>query len=517
MKSKTKTNASTLEGKRYVACRRVSRIAGRSGASFMSPEMQAESMERFAAMHGIDIIEWVDENDGGTRDASGGTVEREGLMHALAQCEHGNADGILVAKVDRFARTVTGGLAVINKLEDIERDLVAAAEGVIVGDEKATATDKMVRTLWLTLAQWQRDMLTEQWEATRERHIDAGVHNVEPYGYRKGADRKLKPVAEEKPFVLMAFELRAAGEGWQRITEKLNAAGAPMRERKLKGKTVKAPGFTHARIASIIENRTYLGEVRSGEFVNTNAHEAIVPLDLFERANAAKGVHKSGKAETYALTGLVRCASCGVRMRGATQTSTSNGKRIRYYSCRRYHSFGTCPAPASLNADVLEALVIERFEREYLTDGINMVGTDATDGIDVAKRQLDAAEAEVRDFLTSASARALKSVSVELWEEGLAERTDAVSAAQKALTDARNDAHGITLPEHLTTDTIRELPLTELRGFLAEGIELVAVAHQPKTGTRLPLAERVAIFTGNETGMPDLSGGHVLRPIVIAQ
>lgn len=139
-------------------------------------------------------------------------------------------DGIYVAKVDRFARTVQGGLSAINTLEDAGKELWSAREGVIVGDAEATATDKMMRTFFLMLAQWQRDTLTEGWEAVRHRHIAAGVYTVEPYGFVKDEQtRRLVPHPRESPWVAPVFEHRAAGESSHGIAGWLNEQRAPTR------------------------------------------------------------------------------------------------------------------------------------------------------------------------------------------------------------------------------------------------------------------------------------------------
>src|SRR5262245_37261681 len=166
-----RTPKASFAGLRLDAVIRVSRRNGRSGDSFMSPAEQHDAITHFASAQGVKIVSWHDE----TNSVSGGSVERAGLQAALDRVLSGETDGIIVAKLDRFARSVTGGLRVIYELEDAGKYLISVREGVICGAEPADATSKLIRTFFLALAEWQRDTLSEGWESARERHIAAGV------------------------------------------------------------------------------------------------------------------------------------------------------------------------------------------------------------------------------------------------------------------------------------------------------------------------------------------------------
>jgi hypothetical protein len=52
---------------------RVSQVGGRGGDSFISPELQRESIERVCARENLEVTDWVEEFD-----ASGGDPTREG-------------------------------------------------------------------------------------------------------------------------------------------------------------------------------------------------------------------------------------------------------------------------------------------------------------------------------------------------------------------------------------------------------------------------------------------------------
>jgi hypothetical protein len=50
-------------------------------------------------------------------DVGGGTMDRPGLNKALGRVRDGSSGGIVVARVDRFARTLRGALDVLEELE----------------------------------------------------------------------------------------------------------------------------------------------------------------------------------------------------------------------------------------------------------------------------------------------------------------------------------------------------------------------------------------------------------------
>ncbi len=82
---------------------RVSRVAGRSGESFISPGEQRSTIEEWAKRNRVEIVEWHED-----LDQSGGTLDRPGFRTALKRCRAGLTGGIVGAKLDRLTRSVVG-------------------------------------------------------------------------------------------------------------------------------------------------------------------------------------------------------------------------------------------------------------------------------------------------------------------------------------------------------------------------------------------------------------------------
>src|SRR3954468_16271885 len=92
---------------------RVSRIGGRAGDGYISPEVQREQISAFASLMGVEIDAWHDD-----QDYSGGNVERPGFLEAIRRVESGETGGVIVARIDRFARSAPDGGAMVRRIID---------------------------------------------------------------------------------------------------------------------------------------------------------------------------------------------------------------------------------------------------------------------------------------------------------------------------------------------------------------------------------------------------------------
>ena len=96
---------------------RVSQVGGRHGARFISPSVQREEIEAWTSSHNAVLGEVFEE-----LDESGGRADRPLLMQAIERVESGESDGMIVAKLDRFGRSVIDGLRSIARIEGAGRN-----------------------------------------------------------------------------------------------------------------------------------------------------------------------------------------------------------------------------------------------------------------------------------------------------------------------------------------------------------------------------------------------------------
>src|SRR5438477_7529325 len=203
----------TSKGLRLLAYGRVSDVRGRSGESFISPEDQMAKCRAYAEAYEHEILE-----EGLDLDVSGGVMERPVLDRFLAQIRDGEAQGLIVAKLDRFSRSSRGAL---NALAEIE-----AAGGVLISVQEqidsTTAAGRFVRSIFLATAEWERGRIGENWTAAQKSAVGRGVHISRhvPPGYMRdeipASDGRhkispLRPDPKHGKTITEAYRLAAQG------------------------------------------------------------------------------------------------------------------------------------------------------------------------------------------------------------------------------------------------------------------------------------------------------------------
>jgi site-specific DNA recombinase len=470
---------------RLVGCVRVSRVAGRSGESFISPAQQRDRIEAHAAAHGHRIVGWQED-----LDVSGTRMDRPGLEAAILAVEHGEADGLAVAKLDRFGRSIIGIAKGIDRLEKAGGVLVC----VDVGLDTSTAPGRLMRNMLAVLAEFELDRIRENWKDASARAIGRGVHisRVPPFGYRRGDDGRLEPDPDTEAALAQIFEMRAAGESWKEIARFLDRA-APREHGVWPWQTV----------STIVSRRTYLGEAFQGANVNVAAHEPLVGRDLWERAQPTFP-RAPGRAGGMLLAGLIRCASCGYRM-----SQASDGARgYTNYKCRVRHAAGVCPEPSRISERRADSYVTERF----LAWASDIAGRDRE--LTVASERLIATLEQTEAELAAYRDTTLVSVIGEhAFRQGLELRARRVEDARLGLRQQQRSAVPL-IGNRNVSEEWPHLTVAERRELLTAGIDAVFVrrAHLPG---RAPFEHRLFICWAGEAPA-DLPGRTVsgLRPFV---
>jgi site-specific DNA recombinase len=363
---------------------RVSRVGGREGESYITEAVQEERCRALAMARGLTVGQVFTD-----RDRSGGKMERPAFAEALARIERGESGGLIVARLDRFARTLLGGLQTLEEIREAG-GVVLSAEGDF---DTSTNTGELVLNMMLTLAQFELRRIRESWEVARERAIERGVHiGGVPAGYRKREDGTLEP-NEYADTIRQAFELRANGASQSEIARHLITGGVPTaRSRRA------ASSWDLRAVQHLLQNRVYLGEARSGTYIKEGAHEPLVSRALFravqERKGTTKAASKNGGEGPLLGGGLLRCASCGCRL--SSDTTRARGKTYRFYRCK---SNPACSARVSVSAARIEPY-LEGIVRRFLASAAYQL-EERRDELDDLRAELAEAEEELRELVES--------------------------------------------------------------------------------------------------------------------
>jgi site-specific DNA recombinase len=456
---------------RLIGYIRVSRIAGREGESFISPQLQKERIEALAAAQGHIVTDWRED-----LDQPGSKWERPGFQAALEAVEAGEADGIAVARLDRFARSVADAARAVERLEAADGVLVA----VDLGMDTSTSAGRLMRNVLMALAEFELERVRENWTAAGSHAATRGVHvcRIPPTGYRRRGDddARLEFDPEAAPVVRELFRRRGAGAPWSELCDLLD-------ERLPRPNGGK---WQRSTVSNMLRRRTYLGEARGGGVVNTDAHPPLVTRQEFEAAQIVEvdGRHGRSPDGGALLAGLVRCASCG-----NTLTRISNGARgYRNYRCRKRNGNGICEAPAGISIARADEYVEGEFLAAIEREPVSARGKPADGTLEQALAALEAAERELSEYQ---SANLISVIGKEAFVEGITQRQQAADAARRALREANSASplEGIRNLRELWPD----LDVRERRQLLGSVLDRVVVTPAPRAGKGAPVEGRVSL------------------------
>jgi DNA invertase Pin-like site-specific DNA recombinase len=453
---------------RLIGYIRVSRVGGREGESFISPPVQRERITAAATGGGHTLVDVLED-----LDQPGSKYQRPGFQEALRRVEAGEADGMIVAKLDRFARSVSGAAQALERLEQAGGSLIA----VDLGMDTSTSAGRLMRNVLMSLAEFELDRIREGWAATREHTIGRGVHisNVPPFGYERDPDGRLRPNAATAPHVRELFLRRAAGDSWRDLAALLDEK-AP-RERG---------SWPVTTLNRMIANRAYLGEAYAGGIVNREAHEPLVSAVEWHAAQGVRQLGRRRNGEGALLAGLIRCASCG-----RTMTRTADGRRgYLNYSCSGRRASGICSARVKISTQRADTFV-ERSFLEWLAEHepATLSGAAASDELEQDQARLEGAELELAAYR---DASAISIIGKQAYLEGLTGRVRQVQEAQDALASrhvaASSGLRRVTLEEEWPQMTV-----AERRTILGAALDHVEVRRAAKRGQGATAEERLVL------------------------
>lgn len=378
---------------------RVSRKNKREGPSYISPTVQREAIQRWADYRGVQIAKWhVDE------DESGGTHQRPGLEDAIERAMAGETQGIVSWKVDRFSRFTEAALHDLRQLQSVGARLAFVSEDIDAG----AAMGKMVYTLMLSQAEFFLENIRAGWDMAVSRAVERGVAiSRTPWGFERNEDGTLSPHPERAAYVQEAFALAASGT--------VQDAMAYLR-RVMPDRT-----WDTTKVRKLLRQRTYLGEVMSGEHVRRDAHDALVTEATWNAAQHCPGRRKPN--ENFPLTGVARCFECGRGLVGGRSGGRGDKPSVRAYVCTGWRDKDNpCAAPPAIRAARLEGYLRD-WVREELPERIT-VGESADDG---PEQRRQAADEELQAFASDLVLR--RALGAAGYHRHLQERIDAVQAA----------------------------------------------------------------------------------------
>ena len=454
---------------------RVSQVRGRGGDSFISPAIQRERIEAWAAAFGHDLAIVHEE-----LDVSGARGDRPRLLDAIERVEAGEINGIVVAKLDRFARSLIDGLRLIERIRDGGGTFVSVADGLDI----STDTGRLVLRIMLSLAEFELDRVRGNWQDAKTRAVMRGIHPsaVAPFGYRRA--RILGPNGKQKevgaliinpvtgPLVAELFASRLAGAGPSELADWLTDQGAHTQH----GRSL----WSHRAVKDILRNRVYLGEASCGDIRCEGAHEPLVDPATFA-AIQWRGVQFRPRSDSPSpIRPLLRCAGCRYAMRAERRRLTDG--ESWYFTCRsnRQRSAWACAEPAAIkDGGVLEQWIVDRFFDEL--PALAAQSRHASPRLD--DLQHDAARAQAAFEQWRDDARVQQQLGMDAYLQGLSARQDALNEALSTLAREQARVGAVVVPGDVAEIRARwdDLMPVEQRDLLQSAIRCVFVRGSRRT------------------------------------
>lgn len=210
-------------------------------------DVQEEALARWAEDNGHSLVAILrDEGLSGTLDAQ----ERPALASALEAIKESDAQGIVVARLDRLARTLAVQEAVFAHVWTSGGRVFSADVGEILQDDPDDPMRTAMRQMMGVFAQLERGMIAARLRAGRRMKAKRGgyVGGLHRYGYRADPSRKeLVPDECEQRVVARILSLRASGRTLSEIATALDREGYPPR---------RAARWNHVSVSRIINRAT---------------------------------------------------------------------------------------------------------------------------------------------------------------------------------------------------------------------------------------------------------------------
>lgn len=265
---------------------------------------------------------------------SGTLASRPQLDQLMYSAKRGELDAIVVAKLDRWGRSMRHLSAVLGDLDDLHVRFASVAEAI----DSSTPSGRLLRNVLGAIAEFEREAIIERTSSGLRAVARGGwwPGGPPPYGYRVERDaNRSRLVIDDREAATLRLAVDCIVDRrmttWQTAAE-LNALGHVPR---------RSPRWNHHNLRRLLlDGRALSGSWpyrRAGRSYGSSGEEIVVEIpailtaerhDLLRAslARTSTGPGATARKSSYLLVGRIRSA-CGGRMHGVATRGT------RVYRC----------------------------------------------------------------------------------------------------------------------------------------------------------------------------------------
>lgn len=186
-------------------------------------DVQREALTHWAKANGHQIVKWCsDAGVSGTRDA----VDREGLSCVIEAVESGEVQGVLVARLDRLARTLHVQEAALAHVWRSGGTVFTAEVGEVLKDDPDDPMRKAMRQMMGVFSELERSMIVKRLKDGRRTKAQMGgfAYGSPQYGSRAKGGALVDDRSEQEGLARIR-ELRAEGRSYREMAAILTEEG----------------------------------------------------------------------------------------------------------------------------------------------------------------------------------------------------------------------------------------------------------------------------------------------------
>jgi len=341
--------------------------------AFNSLDAQREACEAYAVSQrheGWQVLN-TRYDDGGF---SGGNLTRPALQRLLADINDGKVDLVVVYKIDRLTRSLMDFSKLVETFDRHQTSFVSVTQHF----NTTSSMGRLTLNVLLSFAQFEREVTGERIrdKVAASKRKGMWMGGPVPLGYSL-VDKGLVVNEPEAALVRHIFERYSQLGCVQALKEELDQARTRGRPRLQRDGSTETRAFSRGGLYAVLNRRLYLGEVHHKGESFEGQHEAIVPADLWAKAQAKlennRHQRRTGQRtrNPCLLAGLV---TDGAGNRLIPSHTTKGDKRYRYYVTR--------PDGPDKKRTCLPAHDVERIATEQWLKILTSADLDAQLGIE---------------------------------------------------------------------------------------------------------------------------------------
>ena len=390
-------------------------------------------------------------DDGGF---SGGSLERPALRRLLADIEGGRIDAVVTYKVDRLSRSLLDFARLMEVFDQQGVRFVAVTQQL----DTRSSLGRLSLNVLLSFAQFEKEIIAERTRdkisAARRKGKWTGGSPVLGYDVDARGGRLVVNQAEAAR-VRALFELYLEHRSLIGVAREVNRRGWTTKQWTTReGREHRGRPLGKGDLYKILTNVVYVGQVNHKGTRYPGEHPAIIDAVVFQKVQEQLSHHGlTGGKEVRnqsggLLGGLLHCEACGTAM--LPTYTLKNGRRYRYYVCRRAQQRGweACPSP-SLSAQQIEEAVVERVRRlagnpPMVAEAVRQAGEQREAGAGELRVKLQAGEGEL-GRLNAELAKVAATTGNRLRVERLADLQDRIGTIERRLSEVRGELDSLAV------------------------------------------------------------------------